>query len=126
MYNPGSDNYSESRIIADDADLNVYRRLFAILTPQWVSLSRLTRNLYRAGSITWNPCGWVKHDMSRYNVSLSRITIGSENAMTDCSPCLHSPIRGQVNRCRKHYLIQNKKRRVNCARTNAVHLKTNV
>ena len=39
MYNPGSDNYSESRIIADDADLNVYRRLFAILTPQWVSFT---------------------------------------------------------------------------------------
>ena len=30
-----------------------------------------------------------------------------ENAMTDCSPCHHSPIRGQVNRCRKHYLIRN-------------------
>ena len=87
--------------------LNVYRRLFAILTPQWVSLSRLTRNLYRAGSITWNPCRWAKHDMIRYNVSLSRITIGSANDMTNCSPCHHLQTRGQVNRCSQHFLTIN-------------------
>ena len=97
MYNPGSDNYSESRIISFVGAISESR-------PSLLSERSPGRDF---PTETARPCGWAKHDMSRYNVSLSRITIGMENAMTDCSPCHHSPIRGQVNRCRKHYLIRN-------------------